>query len=645
MHLFDAFIYSSFLAAYHGKDKELQRLATEALTAGLNYIRSISEWNSSATMEMFFAGDEERISKPSSSPEEIISADAKELDQSRCGKMEDSFPHEAPIGNTVVEPKGAMQKKEDMIGSSESIALPVFKERVVSPKSETDQQPSTLTELIEKLQNPLASTAESWWLKDLLNLRKDYEDSGSEASLSKLKSRETLLTSYHQFKYKLLSSPDFIMKCETFDSNAELELSTFQDIVVSFQEHPMSSMLEKSLSDELLLLLTLSQLPESPEVKEVLKIKMSEAISHLRKNHDIYVRSLQAFTDNTATPGHDEPSLSVELSRNRVETSLTTLSSFDNEPLSSQTLSPLCLPLIPESVSPVYYEEEDDEDTDPSLLDDYVLMDLEQATTTLPESVDVVNEVPSIIPVSSSPSPSPTSFMEARRGEGMVFNSSPTAEARSSPPPKATVAAGWEGCKGVSNLLQLPSPRLISDDYTPTDEVVSLPPLQLILAAWWEGWKRPSTKFQTQLNKTRVNPHPSHQVSILAAWWEGWKESTTPQLFSCSSLTLLFYLLLLYYMLSKSLLYSVPPAVYDLTNPYDLLSPHHYPIPTGSMGGWVKVPDHYSSIPRAPPWQHRTGSWAYPAQYYYTPADAAKHPQDPQTLHFYHLFTKPTPHA
>ena len=28
------------------------------------------------------------------------------------------------------------------------------------------------------------------------------------------------------------------------------------------------------------------------------------------------------------------------------------------------------------------------------------------------------------------------------------------------------------------------------------------------------------------------------------------------------------------------------------------------------MGGWVKVPGHYSSIPRAPPWQHRTGTWS-----------------------------------
>jgi len=74
---------------------------------------------------------------------------------------------------------------------------------------------------------------------------------------------------------------------------------------------------------------------------------------------------------------------------------------------------------------------------------------------------------------------------------------------------------------------------------------------------------------------------------------------------------ILIYLLLPYYILSESLLYSVP-AVYDLSNPYDLVSPHQYPIPTGSMGDWVKIPDHYSSIPRAPPWQrplNSTGSW------------------------------------
>jgi hypothetical protein len=35
----------------------------------------------------------------------------------------------------------------------------------------------------------------------------------------------------------------------------------------------------------------------------------------------------------------------------------------------------------------------------------------------------------------------------------------------------------------------------------------------------------------------------------------------------------------------------------------------------------------------------------HPAKYYYTAADAAKHPQDPQPLHFYHLLNKPTPHA
>jgi len=71
------------------------------------------------------------------------------------------------------------------------------------------------------------------------------------------------------------------------------------------------------------------------------------------------------------------------------------------------------------------------------------------------------------------------------------------------------------------------------------EEVSSLPPLQLILAAWWDEWKRPSIAFRTEPNKTRFNPHPSHQVTILAAWWEEWKESTTPLLFTSSSITII----------------------------------------------------------------------------------------------------------
>jgi len=78
-------------------------------------------------------------------------------------------------------------------------------------------------------------------------------------------------------------------------------------------------------------------------------------------------------------------------------------------------------------------------------------------------------------------------------------------------------------------------------------------------------------------------------VHILASWWEGWKVSTTSQLFSCSIFMILFYLLLLYYMFAESLLYSVSPAMCDLLNPYDLLSPQHYSIRTGFMGDWVKV--------------------------------------------------------
>jgi len=75
----------------------------------------------------------------------------------------------------------------------------------------------------------------------------------------------------------------------------------------------------------------------------------------------------------------------------------------------------------------------------------------------------------------------------------------------------------------------------------------------------------------------------------------------TPVKLSLSSLILLFYLILLSYILSDSLLCSVPDMC-NLSNPHDLHS-QNYPIPTGTMGSWIKVPDHYSSIPNEAPWQ------------------------------------------
>jgi len=155
----------------------------------------------------------------------------------------------------------------------------------------------------------------------------------------------------------------------------------------------------------------------------------------------------------------------------------------------------------------MYHEKDSDEDEeiDPLLLEGYVLLELEQGAPIVSYSDELVKipvsivsndlehgpailletlevpEVPSIIPVSSSPSLSPTSIMEARSGEGMVLNSSPAAEPRSYPPPHATEAAGREDRMGSSNLVQVP--RLISDDYIP-EEVISLPPLQPTLAAW-----------------------------------------------------------------------------------------------------------------------------------------------------------------
>jgi len=134
----------------------------------------------------------------------------------------------------------------------------------------------------------------------------------------------------------------------------------------------------------------------------------------------------------------------------------------------------------------VYHEEDSDKDDeiDLLLLEEYALLELEQGALIVSYSEELVEspvtivsndlehgpallletvevtETSSIIPLSSSPSQ--TFIMEVRRGEGRALNFSPTAEPRSSPPPHATVAAGWEGM-GVSKLFQVPTPRLISD--------------------------------------------------------------------------------------------------------------------------------------------------------------------------------------
>jgi hypothetical protein len=270
----------------------------------------------------------------------------------------------------------------------------------------------------------------------------------------------------------------------------------------------------------------------------------------------------------------------------------------------SQTLPSIGVPFLPsvEEAVLVYFEEEttEDDDIDPLLADDYLLLDLEHGDSVVSDSADIV-EVPAITLNNNYSSP-PSSLVEDRVRERKIvsFADNTTSDVSSLPPPQVPVAAWWEGWKSSSTI--------ISDDYTPLDDVNSPPPPQLMVAAWWEGWKHLTNTLQPESIKSRVIPHPSHQVTILAAWWEGWKESSTPQLFSWSSFIILFYSLLLFYTLSESMLYSMP-AVYDVSNPYDLLSPQHYLIPTGSLGGWVKVPGHYSSIPRAPPWQHPIGTW------------------------------------
>ena len=541
------------------------------------------------------------------------------------------------------------------------------------------------------LSDPLSSSSLQLELANqLAETYKKHKAVGSERTYEKLCQQVVTLQDYIEYKNELIEEPPFNIGCENYD--IKVVPTTADEILAALDQHPLSDAYERFLFDSIVHSAFVSDSKGNPEdLESLVQEAMTAALLHLHSISEYSIMPSPVIKSDPEETIYTEASAHESSTKINEEYDLPIVTLPVIDSLCSYYLStkPLYLTpigntipdgcnlltalLFPDSVyptnkptiiytiyqpsppdsfllnqgvveeaMPIYYEEDigDDNDTDPSLLEDCVLLHLGQETPVLPGSEDVYVEESAVSLINNSSfSVSPSSLVEATMGDRKVavfFNTyAPPTEVFSPPPPQQNVAAWWESWKSASNL--------ISDDYTPSDDLNSPPPPQLmvaawwdgwkhstttlqrepiksrviphpshqvsILAAWWEGWKHSTTTVQRESIKSRVIPHPSHQVSILDAWWEGWKVSTTPQLVISSSCIILFYLLLLYYILSKSLLYNVPPAVYDLTNTYNLPFPHHYPIPTGSMGGWVKVPDHYSSIPRAPPWKHRPGSW------------------------------------
>jgi len=117
-----------------------------------------------------------------------------------------------------------------------------------------------------------------------------------------------------------------------------------------------------------------------------------------------------------------------------------------NQPQILPSLGLPSLPSVEEAVS-VHYEDDSDEDDeiDSSLLDDYVLLELEQGAPIVSEEL---MEVSVITIVSNSSSPPPSSLVEAGGTEGKMptfFTDCTTLDVSSLPLPQVPVAAWWEG--------------------------------------------------------------------------------------------------------------------------------------------------------------------------------------------------------
>jgi len=114
---------------------------------------------------------------------------------------------------------------------------------------------------------------------------------------------------------------------------------------------------------------------------------------------------------------------------------------------SSQTLpsiGKLSLPSKEEAV-PVYYEEEttENDDIDPLLVDDYLLLDLEHGAPVFSDAE--LEEVSAITPINNASSPPTSSLVEGRLGERNIvsFTDYTTSDVSALPPPQLAVTAWW----------------------------------------------------------------------------------------------------------------------------------------------------------------------------------------------------------
>ena len=123
----------------------------------------------------------------------------------------------------------------------------------------------------------------------------------SDDSYEELFNSVQTLMEYDVYKYNLLNNPNFLRRCNTFNSRDEP--TSTQDILVALIMHPLSGGRGISLFDELVYTSYLSEYHEEVEEGEL------NQIQPILKDAVIHLQSISAFTTTSSTGTTTEQSV------------------------------------------------------------------------------------------------------------------------------------------------------------------------------------------------------------------------------------------------------------------------------------------------------------------------------------------------
>ena len=415
--------------------------------------------------------------------------------------------------------------------------------------------------LVFGLQTSRSSQIERSWAHEFCLLLDEFSETGSTVSLAAYTKQGEELRRYFALKRQLFYDPDFNYLLESLGNSDVLSLQSLEELIAVLLLDPLPGNIEKSLSDELILLYSRFNHSDTKENLDLLKLKYDEAIDYMTRNHfvsivlhesisplasDIITPNVQCVENSSLSPSANQCAESmcaflVYLYLQSINNNSSTLSNLDF----ISTISPVKVPFLlsPNAASFIPQQQQP-----PQYTQDHQSASADKSFSPLMSSISSIESTSSPTSVTWPLSPVATTFSPQQQ---------PPPDSPYSPEEEMPVYYEEDDDDSVDDsflfddyLFSLDlepgadSPSLLSTlSFSPeessscTEEMTSVPEVPLGIVVVVSPSPPPQSTHVVDrggggvISTPVCTPplvgicSPPPPAAFVAAWWEGWKSS------------------------------------------------------------------------------------------------------------------------